>query len=233
MAIISERKTKRFAKHLLFALILCILSILVFSLILWMVVSENKILFLDFLINQSVSAFHGEIITWVMIFFTNIISPFVFAFLLIVLLFVFVYMKKFYSAVLLFFSILAGFLSGLLIKFLVYRLRPANVLIEFSGSSFPSGHATMAVIFFSLVIYSFKYEIKNKFARYLFIVCSILLFLIIGFSRIYLNVHWFSDVIAGFFLGIFWLTLLILLFKIVNLDKIIDKKFKETIQAQD
>jgi membrane-associated phospholipid phosphatase len=47
----------------------------------------------------------------------------------------------------------------------------------------------------------------------LLITATTALFILIGFSRVYLNVHWFSDVIAGFALGLFWLTFLILLFK--------------------
>ncbi|MCA9495893.1 MAG: phosphatase PAP2 family protein, partial [Nanoarchaeota archaeon] len=51
---------------------------------------------------------------------------------------------------------------------------------------FPSGHATMAIIFFSLLLYSFKDDIKKKSLKYIFIISNIVIFLLIGTSRIYL-----------------------------------------------
>lgn len=73
----------------------------------------------------------------------------------------------------------------------------------------------MATIFFLVFLLAFKDDIKNKYLKYAFIVAVILTFISVGFSRIYLSAHWFSDVLAGFVLGIFWLTLLMLVFKFI------------------
>ena len=88
-----------------------------------------------------------------------------------------------------------------------------NMLIEETEFSFPSGHALFAALIFGFLIYVFKNEIKNKIIRYSFIIINILLMITISFSRLYLKVHWFSDVLAGFFLGIFILTYIIILEK--------------------
>jgi undecaprenyl-diphosphatase len=117
-----------------------------------------------------------------------------------------------------FFGLGGGLLLETLIKLIVQRARPENSLITETGFSFPSGHATMSLILFTLLLLTFKNDIKNNALKWVFIVCNITLILLIGLSRIYLNVHWFSDVIGGFALGLFWLTLLILVFKYVNVS---------------
>lgn len=75
------------------------------------------------------------------------------------------------------------------------RPRPINQLITETGFSFPSGHATMAIVFFGCLVYLFSKEKKKT------LTISIILILLIGLSRIYLRVHYLSDVLAGFILG--------------------------------
>jgi len=79
------------------------------------------------------------------------------------------------------------------------------------ASLFLVSDALISMIFFSLLIYLFKDDIKNKVLQNCFIVVNVVLIILIGFSRMYLNVHWFSDVIGGFALGLGWVTLLMLL----------------------
>lgn len=93
-----------------------------------------------------------------------------------------------------------------IIKILLRRQRPDgfNIITE-KGFSFPSGHSMVGAAFYGLLIYfAYKY-IKNKKVKY--IICTILSLLIIsiGISRIYLGVHFASDVIAGFVLSISYL----------------------------
>jgi len=120
------------------------------------------------------------------------------------------------TKIVLFFGLGAGLSFESIIKIILQRVRPENALIKISEYSFPSGHATVSIIFFSILLYSFKEDIKNKVLKNIFIISNIIIILLIGFSRIYLNVHWFSDVIGGFSLGLFLLTLLVLIFKIVK-----------------
>ena len=95
-----------------------------------------------------------------------------------------------------------------LLKNLFHRYRPINPLIEgITNFSFPSGHAFMSVAFFGLLIYFFSHRLKES--RWKPILISIFLFIIflIGFSRVYLRVHYTSDVIAGWIFGGLWLLL--------------------------
>jgi undecaprenyl-diphosphatase len=109
------------------------------------------------------------------------------------------------------------FALGQLIKVLVQRPRPINSIISETGFSFPSSHALMAVIFFGILIYFFEHHISSKMIKQSLILFVTLIVLFIGLSRAYLNVHWFSDVLAGFFLGIFLLVLYILIISRTNI----------------
>ena len=211
---INKRK-HIFSKYHLYALILNIFSLYLFSKMIEDVIDGEMITRLDVWLNAKVILLWNPLLNKIMIFVTNIASPTHLFFLSLILFGILVYKKKWYYSLLLSFSMVGGLLFEVLTKFLIHRARPENALIGVSGYSFPSGHATMAIIFFSLLLYSFKDDIKNKALKNIFIVSNIALFLIIGFSRVYLNVHWFSDVLAGFGLGLFLLTLLILVFQTI------------------
>lgn len=186
----------------------------------------NTIIKFDLFINNKITELWSPALTKIMVILTDAGSPenllILSAFLIIFFIFPVKLLrnngaskKNFYSAFFVFFSMAGGALIHILLKEIIGRERPENSLIAKTDFSMPSGHATMAIIFFSLLIYLFKDKIKNKFLKYLFIALNIILIISIGFSRIYLNVHWFSDVLAGYGLGLFWLTLLILIFKTI------------------
>lgn len=93
-----------------------------------------------------------------------------------------------------------------LLKNLFRRKRPDHPMVEgVTNYSFPSGHAFMSVAFFGLLIWLTIKYIKDKKTRIAIIVILSLLILLIGYSRIYLRLHYATDVIAGFGMGICWL----------------------------
>ena len=95
-----------------------------------------------------------------------------------------------------------------LLKYIIQRPRPEGYrLIAESGYSFPSGHSMVSMAFYGFIIYLIWKMVKNKRIKY--VACGILGFLIpmIGFSRIYLGVHYASDVIGGFAISIVYLLL--------------------------
>ena len=96
----------------------------------------------------------------------------------------------------------------LLLKQLFRRKRPLSPLLKAAkGLSFPSGHAIMAVTFYGLVIYILQHSITIDWLKWLVTMLLLLLILLIGFSRVYLRVHYASDVAAGFIIGLLWLIL--------------------------
>ena len=103
---------------------------------------------------------------------------------------------------------LGGVSLMFVLKNIFGRPRPENPLLRtVSGLSFPSGHALISVAFYGLLIYLVWHSIANKLMKWILIVLLISLILIIGISRIYLRVHYASDVLAGFAMGIIWLVL--------------------------
>jgi len=90
-------------------------------------------------------------------------------------------------------------------KILVHRSRPAESVYFESSFSFPSGHATAAAAFFGFMLY-FCWKTMASWRRRLQLSFFIILLItLIGASRIYLGVHYLSDVLAGFLLGGLWL----------------------------
>jgi len=88
------------------------------------------------------------------------------------------------------------------------RDRPLTPLFEAArGYSFPSGHATMSITFYGLLIFLVWLNIKNVWLKWLFTILLALLIAFIGISRVYLRVHYTSDVLAGFSIGLMWLLL--------------------------
>lgn len=113
--------------------------------------------------------------------------------------------------------------ANLLLKEIYDRARPtAFQMIEASGLSFPSGHAMFNLSFYGLLIYIIHKEFKNKTKKYLSIFILSILILSIGISRIYLGVHYASDVLAGFCAGFLWL--IIALFVTNKIERNIKKK---------
>jgi len=93
-----------------------------------------------------------------------------------------------------------------ILKFVLQRPRPDNFrIIDESGYSFPSGHAMVSMAFYGYLIYLIYINIKNKYLKYSLIFILTCLIIIIGISRIYLGVHYTSDVVAGFLVSISYL----------------------------
>ena len=92
------------------------------------------------------------------------------------------------------------------LKSLIRRPRPEYRLVEgITNFSFPSGHAFMSIAFYGLFIYWAALFIKNKRTMVILIIFMMMIILLIGFSRVYLRVHYATDVMAGWSIGICWL----------------------------
>lgn len=95
-------------------------------------------------------------------------------------------------------------------KAIVQRPRPIeNRIISETGYSFPSGHSMVSMAFYGYLIYLIYKYIKNKYLKWTLIVIFSILILLIGLSRIYLGVHYISDVIGGFVFSIAYLIIFI------------------------
>lgn len=127
--------------------------------------------------------------------------------LLLIVYFLFIKKHRWYSIKVPVIAI-GGVLLMFILKQLFNRARPLVPLLEpVQGLSFPSGHALMSMSFYGLLIVLVWENVSNQVWKWILSILLLTFILLIGFSRIYLRLHYFSDVIAGFAAGIIWLSL--------------------------
>ncbi len=112
--------------------------------------------------------------------------------------------KERFEALFLSFSFIGSLLFVYILKTLFKRQRPDMAVYIESGYSFPSAHAVVAITLYALLFYLLARRIEGPFLKGAVFTAGAVLALFIGISRIYLGVHYASDVLAGFALGLGW-----------------------------
>lgn len=198
---------------LLSAEMIAVLVIFIFSLIAFVFITRNVFIVkdeqFDFQVFDFLSSYVSPARNNVMLFFT-FLGTHIFllpANVLLIIYFLFIKKHRWYSI-----KIPVIALSSLALMFILKNLfgreRPDIPLIkEAQGLSFPSGHALMSVTFYGLLIHIVWKSVQKKWLKWVLISLLLLLILIIGFTRIYLRVHYPSDVFAGFATGFLWLVI--------------------------
>ncbi|MBU2233607.1 VTT domain-containing protein, partial [Patescibacteria group bacterium] len=163
---LNKRKQVFVKKHSLY-LILNVVSIYIFSKMVKDCFDKESIYRLDLWLAQNIVSVWRLWLNKLMIITTNIFSPeILLAIVMLVAIYYFI-KKNWYNVALIFTSSVGGLILGAILKQLVGRLRPAGGLVSESGLSFPSQHALIALIFFSLAMFLFTKKIKNKLLKYL------------------------------------------------------------------
>lgn len=124
--------------------------------------------------------------------------------------------KRWRSSAIMLVSISSTVLFVELFKAFFLRSRPDNALVFVADPSFPSFHAAVAAAFFVSAAYLFAQKRKVVINKEIFIFACFISFAIVGLSRLVLNVHWLSDVLAGWSLGIFCASASVLLVRYAN-----------------
>ncbi len=215
-----------FRRYELFTLILNIISILTFAIILEKLIDGSFKLSFDVWVNllmQSLTYKHSFVAILASVI-SSIGSVYVMAIIGTILSIYFFHKKKWRSSAIFFVSTaMTAIISGLL-KTYFMSPRPVNSVITLLDPSFPSSHASMAASVLFIVIYIFAPKIRSWVKRELVIVSCVMGIILIGASRLILNVHWFSDIIAGWSVGIFIATGTIILIKYLS-ELLIKKKY--------
>lgn len=221
----TEEKVKGISLRVLIVLAISAIFILILFFLTNHIVLDNQTGF-DTAAFAFLDRFRSPAATSVLTFFTffgsvNFLLP---AYILLSLYFIFFKKNNVRS-----FNIAAiGLSSGLLLRFIksiFQRHRPPHPLIaNVNGFSFPSGHSFSSFTFVGMLIYMLwqskaSLGLKCAGTAVLFILAAI-----IAFSRVYLHVHYASDVIAGFCLSFIWLTICIYILKRVNKKGRLSKK---------
>jgi membrane-associated phospholipid phosphatase len=119
---------------------------------------------------------------------------------------------------------------NLILKFFFNRPRPlVPHLVESSGLSFPSGHAMISASFYGLLFYLVWMHVKQPVLRIFLLVMLVFIIMLIGFSRVYLHVHYATDVIAGFAAGLLWV--IIAIFSLRKLERYSRRKLKPMVEV--
>ena len=113
----------------------------------------------------------------------------------------------------------SALINNILLKLIFKRERPIDMLVQEKGYSFPSGHSFVAVAFYGFLIYLIITSNWNKKVKIVSSLFLTVLILLIGISRIYLGVHYPSDVTAGFIGGTIYLIIFIEIIKGVVYEK--------------
>ena len=116
--------------------------------------------------------------------------------------------RRFAEAVLVAVVVAGGQALGTLFKFAVVRQRPptSGALIRVPGSyAFPSGHALAAVLLYGVLAFLLARSVRSRATRIVVALAAVALIALVGLSRVYLGVHWPSDVVAAWALGGVWL----------------------------
>ena len=131
-------------------------------------------------------------------------------FLIVLTVFLFLVIKNRKIGVSIFSNLVIITVLNQLLKRILQRPRPTEFrIIEETGYSFPSGHSMISMAFYGYLIYLIYKYVKNKYVKWISIVLLGILICSIGISRIYLGVHYTSDVLGGFLISVSYLVIYI------------------------
>lgn len=169
--------------------------------IIWTIlVTSDSFLSLDNNIYNFVISFKNETLTTIFKMITSIASvKFIIVIFIISLLGLIKYKKGIFFSIIIYLDTIVN----LIVKKIIGRNRPdkINWLVVEKGYSFPSGHTMISITFYGLLIYFINKSNIKKTTKILLSIILGILILLIGLSRIYLGVHYFSDVIGGLLWG--------------------------------
>lgn len=170
--------------------------------------TNESIIQSDLRIINLVQIFRTPRMNQVMLFITYLGKLEIVAFALGIASFLIALMKRWRYLIVLLTSVVGGELFILAMKHAIQRQRPPllNSLVQENSFSFPSGHSFVAFSFYGLLAYFLIRSTKKKTLKILAGAAGVVIILAIGFSRIYLGVHWPGDVLASFAAGAAWLS---------------------------
>jgi undecaprenyl-diphosphatase len=212
--------------HLVIAFVISAICVIGFALM-SLLISDHKIIHFDSLLITVIQGWESPLLTSVMKFFTFIGSaPFVVLLSLFLLFFLYKVLHHRLELILFSAAIIGSAALNGILKLLFHRVRPdLHRLIAVGGYSYPSGHAMNAFTVYVMVAFLLWRHIPSKWGRSVLILISIVMILAIGTSRIYLGVHYPSDIIGGYLASGFWLAIVIWFFQFYK-EKRYNKKYK-------
>lgn len=202
---------KEFIKVNKYYLITIILMLLTFILV--KKHFSYELLTLDtFIHDKLLTLYHTDFLNYIMRFTSLLGSVY---FYIIVFLIVLIKSKIYFKLTVV--PLITSYITNMTFKLIINRNRPLTWIVTPPlDPSFPSGHTICSVVFYGIIIYLLK-NIKNNNLRLTLRILLTILIILIGISRLYLGVHFLSDVLTAYLLGILILTMFIRYYKIKNI----------------
>ena len=175
--------------------IICFISLIIFIFLGILVLTKNDI-YLDSVVYNFISKYISNDLTNVLKFLTQLSGTFI-VILITVLVLIFHKNKKY--GIFMAIDLILITLFQYILKFSFLRVRPSDIsLIEETGYSFPSGHSLTAMAFYGFIIYLIQTSNLNKRSKNIYTILFAIVILVVGLSRVYLGVHFFTDVVGAF-----------------------------------
>lgn len=198
-------------KHVV--LLLCLLAFIFLTIIIF----NKEQLTIDIIGNKLISNIVNNNVTEIMKIITWFGSSYC---IIIISIILFITIKNKKIPISIVFNIIIIVLLNQVLKFIFHRDRPLDNIIIEQGYSFPSGHAMVSVSLYGYLIYLIYKYVNKKIVKILLTIPLVLLILLVSISRIYLKVHYTTDVLAGILLSIIYLIIFIHL-----TNKTLDRSF--------
>lgn len=202
------------------ALVITLLSLFAFIVIL---LETGKIIRIENAVYMYISSYMNPIFTIIVKIITNLGGPVIIAIICLVLCGLHQTRMKYGIPVVI--TVFSSFILNTILKYIFARQRPSVLrLINETSYSFPSGHSMINASLYTIIILLLLKNADKKGKRIIASISLVILFIIIGLSRIYLGVHYFGDVIAGWILGVFVAFVIYLVIKYLEIKNILNKK---------
>jgi len=189
------------------------LSILLF-LFIWLNLESLSSQNFEHQVSNLVQSFRNDKLTSYMKFVTHVGDLYGYIAIILTLGIILLLKRRFDLIIQIVSVVVSSALLNLFLKSLINRPRPyGEALVKVNFHSFPSGHAMSAIVFYGLIIYLIFKLTKNVSIKLFSSIFCISLILLIGLSRIYLGVHYPTDVLAGYSFGFTYLVVTIFIIK--------------------
>ena len=193
-------------------LIITLISLFAFIVVL---LETGRIIRIENLVYSILSEYINPAFTVIVKIITNIGGPVIITIICLVLLLLHATRKKYGIPVLV--TVVTSFLLNCILKNIFLRPRPDVLrLVTETSYSFPSGHSMVNASLYTILVLLLLSNSNKKGKRIILSISLIILFILIGVSRIYLGVHYLGDVLAGWILGILVAFVIYLIFKRIN-----------------
>ena len=196
--------------------IIASLSILLF-LFIWLNLESLNSQNFEHKVSDFIQSFRDDELTSYMKFVTQVGDLYGYIAIILILGFFLLLKRRFNLVIQIVSVVVSSALLNLVLKSLITRPRPyGEALVKVNFHSFPSGHAMSAIVFYGLMIY-FLFELKSFNLKVLLSMICVLMIFFIGVSRIYLGVHYPTDVVAGYLGGLSSLCIGLMLIRVFSL----------------